>query len=307
MARGVAQGQERVHCRYCGHADSGNFCSQCGLSLDQGAQSQTLRSITSDRLQVLFDPWQRLGLTLLLLLIHPCRFFRTLETEGIAVSRIRIWSCRGEQTDRPRRPPLTTSGYLFVVAILGAISVNYVDDEEVVGSLVESGVNFVFKFLLFQRLDFLSHIRPLIPDKFSPILVEFAAIVLLFALKMPYKVMLGIRSDRVYRFTEYFLYTSVQFLLLVNCLLILVVMSGGWSQEVGVIVMFIIVAYSIWYFLAIPLRLFPTHLCVSGMRVFFAYIGMVLVTPYFIVSLPLFYTVYILYRLYRYGRGVLVG
>ena len=112
--------------------------------------------------------------------------------------------------------------------------------------------------------------------------------------------MLGVGPDRAKRFTEYFLYTPVQFLFVANCLLVFVVVSGDWSTKTSAIVMGVIIAYSIWYYLLVPLRLFPSHLCVSSMRIVFAYIAMVFATPYLMYFLPLFYVPYIAYRLYRY-------
>lgn len=300
MACKATNNQKKVHCRYCGYEDSGIFCSQCGLRLDRRAELQTLRGITLNRLCILVDPWQRLFLTVLLLLLHPIRYFEALEAKGMAVGRIRLWTWRDAQTDKIRRPPLTPSGYLFVTAVLGAISVDYVDSENFVKDFIGRGIDLIFEYMLLQDVKSLVYVKQQIKNYSSPILVEVAIFVLLFALKTPYKVLLGVGSCRAISFTEYFLYTSVQFLFVANCLFFFVVVSGGWSWQTSATVMGVIVAYSIWYYLLVPLRLFPSYLCISGMRIVLAYIAMVLVTPYFMFSLPLFYLLYVPYRLYRY-------
>ena len=142
----------------------------------------------------------------------------------------------------------------------------------------------------------------------SPVLLtELILIILLFVLMTPYRLLLGIKPHRLKLFIEYFWYASVHYMFLITCCFIAVGVipdTISESTEFLIGIGFAIIFSHIYYFLIVPMRLFPKLFGTSRKRIFGAFFAMGLFISYFYISIPLFYVFYIPAKVILYLRDI---
>ena len=297
---------KNVFCRYCGHEDNLTFCSQCGLPLDYGME--TPMDYLKERVRMIIDPVRLFWFTCTRLLFRPRDFFLRLAEDGVAVGGLHILRSRDDSFPIKFLRPLTPVGYLFIVILIVAIILT-----------TYSGVQEIFQNLIKEKIEALPQdnvlikpiiwSKPIIASAFPALISELILVLLLFAFMTPYRLILGIKPNRVKLFIEYFWYASVQFLFFLSCIVIavnVILIQDMHNEETFGLILFIVllpVFFSIYYFLIVPMRLFPALFGTSRRKILGAYFAMYFFMSYFVVSLPVFYFVYILAKLDRYLRG----
>ena len=288
-----------VSCRYCGHRDDFLFCSQCGLALEW--ELATPWAYFKDRARMTVEPVGRFFFTVALLLFRAHRFFSSLSGKDVPVSRLGLlW---GEVPPRQKitwRRPLSPPAYLGTIIIIFML---LADD---LGSLepARRSVRLIFNRFLatlgyYEPLP--AYIQSVLNDISVAWLIWVVLVLLLFMYLTPYRVLLGIRPDRLKLLGDYLFYVSIQMVLAI----ILGLVVGLWALQQGIKdvsllnfgMLALLIALSVYYYLVTPVRLWPAAVGVSRSRVVGCYFAMVLVICATPVSIPLFYFVYGMVRL----------
>ena len=233
--------EPKVACRYCGYWDTPKFCSQCGAPLDNISPPTLLQYIWY-RLSAVIEYIPRLALTWFLLSVHPSRFFKTLNSEGIGIHEIPLFLMKGKRREfRRSRLPIAAQGYFFVVVlVLTSLDIFGVKSAE--DNLKGSR----FSHLPFGLGD---HVAVALP----PVIMEVILVLLVFGAYRLYRQLL--RKDNSPQLMEYFLYTSSH---VVICVLLVVglveaIAADGFLSDIMFLLGFFVL--SMFYFLGIPLHL----------------------------------------------------
>ena len=312
---GNATDLNKMFCRFCGHEDNLTFCSQCGLPLEH--EVKTLTDYLRDRVWLLVEPALQFLFTLIPLLFRPCKFFRTLVKEDAAMDGLLILGF-GKKPDSFRSwcRPLTTVGYLFAATLIGALLVTSALEidklfpgDEIEEALLSTNIPdfFFFIALISQGTETLY-----LPG----LLIELTLLLTLFGVLKPYQCVLGIKPDRTEFFVEYFLYMATQFLFcwgisvaiatyqfpagsrLVEFIPILEFSFPAEFLLVEFIVIVGFLVFSIYYFLIVPLLIFPQLYCVKRWRISISYFVTLAIMPF----IHMFYLLYGLSRLRSRAR-----
>ena len=124
-----------VECRLCGHKDTPDFCSQCGLPLRLHVDDEIITYIW-DRILVVATTIPRFIWTTVLLVLRPRTFFETLNADSCGPHQIRV--LRGFQKSLPfehwRRPTTPHNYFLFAILLsLLVVSGAVPEDQSVSG------------------------------------------------------------------------------------------------------------------------------------------------------------------------------
>ena len=292
-----ATDSNKMFCRFCGHEDNLTFCSQCGLPLEH--EVKTLTDYLRNRVRLIIEPVLQFLFTLVPLLFRPCNFFMTLAENGVAMDGLWILGLKKEASFNSLRRPLTTVGYLFVATLIGALSVTLVlgiDKLFTVDEIKEflRWINIPDSVLFITLTSWIFEILD------SPVLLtELTLLLTLFGVLKPYQWVLGIKLDWVKFFVEYFLYVSIQFLF---CWIIFAAIAANLFSADSNLFKFIplvgFLIFSIYYFLIVPLLIFPQLYCVKRWRISIAYFVTLAIMPF----IHIFYLFYGLSRLRSWAR-----
>ena len=240
-------------CRFCGHKDYLNYCSQCGLPLDHGVETGI--GYVWARLTTLLEGITQFFFAFLPLLIRPRTFFRRLSSDDLIMDGLQmIWSRPCEPTFGAWRRPMSPGVYLATVTVLIAAIGKWRGVAGSIDKWIEDGL------------------PPALSDlPFGFVEVVLAPLTLVIVVALFEVSRLTLRVKRSF-FTDYFLYTTAQFAL---CYVLLLLLLGSlewlaflWIPYIGL---------SIYFFIIIPLSVLPGVLHVSRLR---------LIVSYFVTLVP---------------------
>ena len=254
-----------IHCRFCGNIDNLRYCSKCGLELSVNVASPLHYFI--NRISFFLQPISAFICTFVLLLLQPVKFFDALETRGSAVDVLLVFgSRRASISFSPWRSPMTPVSYLFAVTLITVFLLTF------------SGLNGPIDSYVSELFGKNSTIFDPGIEAIDALFIELTLVFLLFFLMTAYRFFLGVESIHSASFFECYAYLSVQFLLVVSAIAV-ALFSIDTSEVWLILVIVSIVLFSLRYFVFVPMRIFKSRYNTGKLRVFLAYIAMVILMP----------------------------
>ena len=244
-------------CRLCGHEDTPDFCSRCGLPLGPSEPLGIVRYVLS-RVRVLATPVPRFIWTTALLVLRPVTFFEKLNQRHCGLHQIRLF--RGFQASAlfvHWRRPTTPQNYFLFALLLPMLTLARIDSSSPSPDLGADPMGTLFSLLAPTAL-LLSY--------------DIFFVALLYCQYHAYRWVLGLSNSR--GLMEYVLYT---FSLVYMPTIPLVVIANEFlfPQELPVLVPFyLLLAGCSYYFVLVPLLLRGGFFPVSVVRILFGFVVM---------------------------------
>ena len=244
-------------CRLCGHEDTPDFCSRCGLPLGPGEPLGIVRYVLN-RVRVLATPIPRFIWTTALLLLRPVTFFETLNQRHCGLHQIRL--LRGFQASASFahwRRPTTPQNYFLFALLLPMVTL----------ARLESGS---------PRPDLgadpLGTLLSLLQPTVSLLLFDSLFVVLLYCQYQAYRMVLGLNNSR--GLMEYVLYT---FSLVYMPIMPIVVLASEFlfpAELPALVPLYCLLVGCSYYFVLVPLLLRGGFFPVSVVRVIISFFVM---------------------------------
>ena len=244
-------------CRLCGHQDTPDFCSRCGLPLDPGEPFGIVRYVLN-RVRVLATPIPRFLWTTALLLLRPVTFFERLNQRHCGLHQIRL--LRGFQASASFahwRRPTTPQNYFLFALLLPMVTL----------ARVESGSP-----PCDAGADPTGTLLGVLQPTAVLLILEGLLVVLLYCQYHAYRWVLGLGNSR--GLMEYVLYT---FSLVYMPIIPIVALSPEllFPEELPALVPFyFLLVGCTYYFVLVPLLLRGGFFPVSTARVLFSFVVM---------------------------------
>ena len=267
-----------ARCKYCKQLSELNYCSNCGMTVRHDvSNSPFFARLLEFHIAKPFEQTGRFVITFLLLLLRPCTYFTKLNNdESGGVHRIRIFG--GKSPDGPikmwRRPISPEAYFVDIVAVVFIV----INVRSIIANKPVLGERFVQRF---------SWLEWIVPDSLEPFvgsLMVLGTLALMLATHFmylyPYRWIVGRRMGQKLILDNYMSYCSAQVVLM--CVLVwligLLLPSEtncigdicGWSWRgvfVKHMVMLSFCVSALYYFLILPMKIFPTLWGVGKLRV----------------------------------------
>ena len=194
LRTGRATARQSICCRICGYRGSLAYCSQCGLPFDYAAES-TLQLLRS-RGKMLVQPIFHFLVTWLLLAFAPKAFFQSLMTGGRPVNASLLLWTNPPTKFTPWFRPMTPVGYFIFGGLAFGVAGKYFE-------LFDSIIKIIDSHTGAKSWSASSNLHSLF--------VEGIWCSVIFALIVPYKVILGIPRSHSRNAMEYCLYVLIQY------------------------------------------------------------------------------------------------